>query len=74
MDSIAEINTLNRLVNDAIKQQHNASQQVEQLIEDMGDKVSNNAEQGTQATQVSNQIMTVVDDFKGLSNWFKTKH
>lgn len=74
VDSIAEINTLNRLVNDAIKQQHNASQQVEQLIEDMGDKVSNNAEQVTQATQVSNQIMTVVDDFKGLSNWFKTKH
>ena len=73
VDSIAEIHQLNNLVSSAIGEQQAASQEVEERISEMNKKVIDNAEQVTQATHASNQIMHVVDDFKGLSNWFKTQ-
>lgn len=51
--------------------QQASSQQVEQLIGEINHKIIDNAEQVTQATQASNQIMHVVDDFNDLSDWFK---
>lgn len=71
VDSIAEINQLNSLVSSAMQTQQASSQQVEQLIGEINHKITDNAEQVTQATQASNQIMHVVDDFNDLSDWFK---
>ena len=73
VDSIAEIHQLNESVSSSMDEQQNSSQQVERMIDDINQKVSDNAEQVTQATQTSNQIMNVVSDFKGLSSWFKTQ-
>ena len=73
VDSIAEIHQLNESVSSSMDEQQNSSQQVERMIDDINQKVSDNAEQVTQATQASNQIMNVVSDFKGLSSWFKTQ-
>ncbi|EAQ66678.1 methyl-accepting chemotaxis protein [Marinomonas sp. MED121] len=73
VDSIAEIHQLNKLVSSAITEQQTSSKHIEQQIEDINDKVKANAGQVTQATQASNQILNVVDDFKGLSGWFKTQ-
>ena len=71
VDSITEIHQLNSLVSSAMIEQQNSSQQVDSLIDEINAKVVDNAEQVTQATHASNQIMNVVDDFKGLSGWFK---
>lgn len=73
VDSIAEIHQLNKLVSSAITEQQTSSKHIEQQIEEINDKVKANAGQVTQATQASNQILNVVDDFKGLSGWFKTQ-
>lgn len=73
VDSITEIHQLNGLVSAAMVEQQSSSEQVDKLIVEINTKVSDNAEQVTQATQASNQIMNVVDDFKGLSGWFKTQ-
>jgi len=73
VDSISEIHQLNKLVSSAMVEQQSSSQQVDNLIEEINAKVADNAGQVTQATQASNQIMNVVDDFKGLSGWFKTQ-
>jgi len=73
VDSITEIHQLNSLVSSAMIEQQTSSQQVDSLIDEINAKVADNAEQVTQATHASNQIMHVVDDFKGLSGWFKTQ-
>lgn len=73
VDSITEIHQLNSLVSSAMVEQQSSSEHVDQLIVEINAKVTDNAEQVTQATQASNQIMSVVDDFKGLSGWFKTQ-